>query len=84
MRTIYAWLLDIIWTIYSINYIARKNAATAYQGKYKIMFATYLSDTDSTWMQERRHKRHIELATRTSCPIADSGRVFKSNCSFAF
>ena len=26
------------------------------------MFATYLSDTDSTWMQERRHKRHIELA----------------------
>lgn len=22
--------------------------------------------------------------TRTSCPIADSGRVFKSNCSFAF
>lgn len=28
------------------------------------MFATYLSDTDSIWMQpqERRHKRHIELA----------------------
>ena len=28
------------------------------------MFATYLSDTDSTWMQsqERRHKRRIELA----------------------
>lgn len=22
--------------------------------------------------------------TRTSCPIADSGRVFKSNCSFIF
>lgn len=28
------------------------------------MFATYLSDTDSSWMQpqERRHKRRIELA----------------------
>jgi hypothetical protein len=28
------------------------------------MFATYLSDTDSTWMQsqERSHKRRIELA----------------------
>lgn len=28
------------------------------------MFATYLSDTDSIWMQsqERRHKRRIELA----------------------
>lgn len=28
------------------------------------MFATYLSDTDSTWMQsqERRHKRRIKLA----------------------
>lgn len=28
------------------------------------MFATCLSDTDSIWMQsqERRHKRHIELA----------------------
>lgn len=26
------------------------------------MFAAYLSDTDSTWMQERRRKRRIELA----------------------
>lgn len=28
------------------------------------MFAAYLSDTDSIWMQpqERRHKRRIELA----------------------
>lgn len=28
------------------------------------MFATYLSDTDSSWMQsqERHHKRRIELA----------------------
>lgn len=28
------------------------------------MFAAYLSDTDSTWMQsqERSHKRRIELA----------------------
>lgn len=28
------------------------------------MFATYLSDTDSSWMQsqERSHKRRIELA----------------------
>lgn len=28
------------------------------------MFAAHLSDTDSSWMQsqERRHKRHIELA----------------------